>query len=54
MMNRAPAADAPTDPEDYPDKPNPPELLVGRSKFTFQWPPDCLWPFLDHKRDSDT
>lgn len=54
MMNRAPAADPPIDPEGYPDTPKTPKLLVTRSKSTFQWPPDCLWPFLDDKGDSDT
>jgi hypothetical protein len=29
------------------------ELATTRSKVTFQWPPDCLWPFLDRGYDPD-
>jgi hypothetical protein len=23
-------------------------VLPYKPKATFQWPPDCLWPFMDH------
>jgi hypothetical protein len=23
-------------------------------KATFQWPPGCLWPFIDHGPEDDT
>jgi hypothetical protein len=23
-------------------------------KATFHWPPDCLWPFMDHGPENDT
>jgi hypothetical protein len=25
-----------------------------KPKATFQWPPNCLWPFIDHGSDNDT
>jgi hypothetical protein len=25
-----------------------------RPKATFQWPPDCLWPFMDDALGTDT
>jgi hypothetical protein len=25
-----------------------------KSKATFHWPPDCLWPFIEHRSDDDT
>jgi hypothetical protein len=25
-----------------------PKDLVHKSKTTFHWPPDCLWPFIEH------
>jgi DNA-binding NtrC family response regulator len=36
------------------NEPRKSELLTARSKATFQWPPDCLWPFIDHGWDSET
>jgi hypothetical protein len=27
---------------------------IYKPKATFQWPPDCLWPFIDHGSDTDT
>jgi hypothetical protein len=29
-------------------------VLTYKPKATFQWPPECLWPFMDHKVDRDT
>jgi hypothetical protein len=29
-------------------------VLTYKPKATFHWPPDCLWPFLDHGPESDT
>jgi len=26
--------------------------LPAKPKATFRWPPDCLWPFIDHGWDS--
>jgi hypothetical protein len=25
-----------------------PKVLTCKPKAVFQWPPDCLWPFIDH------
>ena len=27
---------------------------TARPKATFQWPPDCLWPFIDDRWKSDS
>jgi hypothetical protein len=54
MINRIPFADPSPDRDDQCGELNPPELLVIRPKATFQWPPDCVWPFIDRKSDSDT
>lgn len=49
MMNRTPFHDPSRDPDLPPDEPRHPDLLATRPKATFQWPPDCLWPFIDQK-----
>jgi hypothetical protein len=54
MINRIPFADPSPDRDDQCGELNPPELLVIRPKAAFQWPPDCVWPFIDRKSDSDT
>jgi hypothetical protein len=54
MMNRPPFIDPLPDPDLRPDEPRPPELLTARPKATFQWPPDCLRPFIDHRWDNET
>ena len=28
--------------------------LAHKSNAMFQWPPDCLWPFIDHGPETDT
>jgi hypothetical protein len=28
--------------------------LAHKSKAMFHWPPDCLWPFIDHGPETDT
>jgi hypothetical protein len=28
--------------------------LTHKPKAVFQWPPDCLWPFIDHEEKGDT
>jgi hypothetical protein len=39
---------------DYlPDDSNP-TVLTRKPKAVFQWPPDCLWPFIDHGSEKDT
>ena len=29
-------------------------ILLYKPKAAFHWPPDCLWPFMDHKPENDT
>jgi hypothetical protein len=29
-------------------------ILPYKPKATFQWPPDCLWPFMDHGPENET
>jgi hypothetical protein len=29
-------------------------VLTYKTKATFYWPPDCLWPFIDHGSEPDT
>jgi hypothetical protein len=54
MMHRIPFADPSPDREDHVGEPNPPQLFVTRPKAAFQWPPDCLWPFVGRKGDNDS
>jgi hypothetical protein len=55
MINKISFGDPSPDPGTQADEPKLPELLVTRPKATFQWPPDCLWPFIDQeKAGSDT
>lgn len=49
-MNKVPFVDSRPDPKE----PEKSETLTIRPKATFQWPPDCVWPFTDQKWDSDT
>jgi hypothetical protein len=36
------------------EKPGMVVLRPGKPKATFQWPPDCLWPFMEYNDwDSD-
>jgi hypothetical protein len=30
------------------------EVVISRPIATFQWPPDCLWPFIDHAAERKT
>jgi hypothetical protein len=41
------------DPDHFPDDSKPKDL-THKSKAVFQWPPDCLWPFIDHGSEKDT
>jgi len=48
MKSTAPAADFPPDPDQHFDETKPSKRRrTSRPKATFQWPPDCLWPFMD-------
>jgi len=54
MMNdkRRPLCDLSPDPDKSPADSNLLERLVTRAKATIQWPPDCLWPIMDHGWDT--
>ena len=55
MTSRVPSADPSPDPDQHPDTLKPMERRrPTRLKATIQWPPDCLWPFLDNRWDSET
>ena len=54
MMYRIPFADPCPDRDDHCGVPTLPEPLAVVRKATFQWPPDCVWPFVDSGSDSDT
>ena len=54
MMNKIPFADPSPDRDDHCGGPEPPEPVVPRPKAAFQWPPDCVWPFIDRGRAGDT
>ncbi len=48
MKNGVPVVYLPPDPDKPPNETKPSERRrTGRPKAIFQWPPDCLWPFID-------
>jgi hypothetical protein len=54
MDSRIPFTEPSPDSQTQADKPKEPEPPATKPKATFEWPPDCLWPFVDHKAGSDT
>jgi hypothetical protein len=56
MKNKALFTDLLPDPDQHAHETEKTPLLSVRTKATFQWPPDCLWPFIDQDCgwDSDT
>ncbi len=54
MMYRIPFADPSPDRDDHCEEPTLPEVLASRPKAAFQWPPDCVFPFMDRGSDGDT
>ena len=50
MMNKVPKLDSSPDPE----QPKQIDPLAIRPKAAFQWPPNCVWPFIDLRWDSET
>jgi hypothetical protein len=54
MMNKAPTTTPAPDLDQGPDEPRKSEVVTTRPKAAFQWPPDCVWPFIDQGRDTDT
>jgi hypothetical protein len=53
MTDELPVADLPPDPEQRAAEPRPPERRVSRPRAKFQWPPECLWPFVDRGWDRE-
>jgi hypothetical protein len=41
------------DPDYLPDDSKPKDF-THKPKAVFQWPPDCLWPFIDQGSEKDT
>jgi hypothetical protein len=54
MVYRIPFADPSTDRDDHYGEPTSSEVLARRPKAAFQWPPDCVGPFMDRASYSDT
>jgi hypothetical protein len=54
MMKKIPFADPSPDRDDHPGVPKLPEPLATNREATFQWPPDCLLPFMDRGSEGDT
>jgi hypothetical protein len=54
MINKASAAVPSPDSDQRSNEPRKPERLATRPKATFQWPPDCVWPFTGYNRDNKT
>jgi hypothetical protein len=53
MMNKAPSSVPTPHLDRSPTELRIPEVLTVRPKATFQWPPDCVWPFLEQDRDGE-
>jgi hypothetical protein len=53
MIHEIRFADTSPNPRTQADEPKSSEPLVTKPKATFQWPPDCLWPFIDQEVDRD-
>jgi hypothetical protein len=50
MTNKVPLFDSSPDSKE-PKKSDPQAISP---KAAFQWPPDCLWPFMEHRSKGDT
>jgi hypothetical protein len=54
MKSELPGTDVWPDPDKHPDKSKLPERRITQPRAAaFQWPPDCLWPFMDRGPDRD-
>jgi hypothetical protein len=50
MMGEIPSYDS----FQQPHQPEKSEVVADRPKVSFQWPPDCLWPFMEHGPKTET
>jgi hypothetical protein len=46
--------DLPPDEADHLLDDSTPKELIHKPKVAFQWPPDCLWPFMDDTLRKET
>jgi hypothetical protein len=46
--------DLPSYDSDYLPDDSKQQVLTRKPKAVFQWPPDCLWPFIDHRSEEET
>jgi hypothetical protein len=53
VMNKIPFTDPSPDRNDHLGVPKIPKPVANR-RSTFEWPPDCLWPFIDRESQGDT
>ena len=51
MIGKAPSQESDQHPDDKPKKV---QVLTHKPKAAFQWPPDCLRPFMDDAPGADT
>jgi len=55
MMTRVPFDDPEPDMGKSRDEADSTEFLTSRpNKATFQWPPECLWPFIEDERNGES
>jgi hypothetical protein len=54
MMQKIPFADPSPDRDDHCGEPASSAVIANKPKAAFQWPPDCVWPFMDWGSDTDT
>jgi hypothetical protein len=52
MTSKAPSHEWDQRPNNQPKKLQ--VVLTYKLNATFHWPPDCLWPFMDHGPEEDT
>ena len=50
MMSEIPSSDSFPEPDEL----EKPDVVTSRPKSRFQWPPNCLWPFMDHGPETET
>jgi hypothetical protein len=51
MISKAPSHESDQSPDDELENV---QALTYKPKATFQWPPECLWSFMDDGMDCDT
>jgi hypothetical protein len=54
MMKNVPFADPFAEADNLAPDTEPSERRMSGPKTALQWPPDCLWPFVDGGRDGES